>query len=59
MDEDKRPRRDHRRHRITVRLTESERQKLGEEAARFGITTSDAIRRLIREHILIDRSSNP
>ena len=60
MEEERRgrPTRDHRRHRITVRLTEAERLKLVAEAARCGITTSDAIRRFIREHVLIDRSTN-
>jgi predicted DNA binding CopG/RHH family protein len=37
-------------HRITVRLTQTDLDRLVQEAARAGVNPSQVIRRLIREH---------
>ena len=42
-----------RQHRVEVRLNSKEREILGEYADRFGMTHSEAVRRLI--HQLIDK----
>jgi predicted DNA binding CopG/RHH family protein len=41
-------------HRITVRLTQADLDRLIQEAARAGINPSQVIRNLIREHALDD-----